>query len=220
MNNHPRVEKKGTWVDNPPQAMLKLPLSLERRLQEIFPKARDRERFVVDSIEEALSKNTFEDEGLPTQIGGTLHLFSDGGSRGNPGEAAIGCVLEDPARGVTLEEHGERIGVETNNIAEYRALVEGLRLAQRYQPNRLVCHLDSELVVKQLNGEYRVKMASLQPYVDEIKELSMSFPDVVYRHIPREDNHRADALVNKALDTQPAPRRAMPTSNGNPTLFR
>ncbi len=198
--------------------MLKLPLSLERRLQEIFPRARDRDRFVADAIEEALSRSTELSDELPGQVGGTLHLFSDGGSRGNPGEAAIGCVLEDPAQGTILEELALRIGIETNNIAEYRALVEGLRLAQKYQPNRLICHLDSELVVKQVNGEYKVKMPTLQPYLDEIKELSMSFPDVVFRHIPRGDNHRADALVNKALDTHPAPQRRMPPAYRNPTL--
>ena len=182
--------------------MLRLPLSLERRLRELFPDAEERERFVVDALEEALVQVEPEQERdeLPQSIGGTLHLFTDGGSRGNPGEAAIGCVLEDPARGVTLEEKAERIGVETNNIAEYRALLEGLKMAERYQPNRLICHLDSELVVKQLNGEYRVKMPTLQPFVDEINALTLRFADVVFRHIPRRDNYRADALVNKALD--------------------
>ncbi len=116
-----------------------------------------------------------------------------------------------------MEELALRIGVETNNVAEYRALVEGLKLAQKYQPNRLVCHLDSELVVKQLNGEYRVKMETLQPYVEEIRELSMSFGDVVFRHIPRGDNHRADALVNKALDSHAAPHRPLP-AHRNPSL--
>ena len=185
--------------------MLRLPTSLERRLKEMFPKAHDRERFVVDVVEEALSKESPEDSTLPDAIGGTLHLFTDGGSRGNPGQAAIGCVLVDPARGVTLKEHGERIGVETNNVTEYRALIKGLHIALAYQPNRLICHLDSELIVKQLNGEYRVKMPTLQPLVDEIRELTMELQDVVFTHIPREDNWRADALVNKALDEQPAP---------------
>ena len=185
--------------------MIRLPSSLDTRLQQIFPDTRDRERFVVDAIEEALVKENPEQERLPDAIGGTLHLFSDGGSRGNPGQAAIGCVLVDPARGVTVREHAERIGEETNNVAEYRALIKGLKIAQSYQPNRLICHLDSELVVKQLNGEYRVKMPTLQPLVDEIQELTMDLPDVVFQYIPREDNWRADALVNKALDEHPTP---------------
>lgn len=186
-------------------AMFRIPDSLDRRLQQMFPKASDRERFVVDAIEEALAQEAPEDRTMPDNIGGTLHLFTDGGSRGNPGHAAIGCVLIDPAQGVTLKEHAERIGEETNNVAEYRALIEGLKIAMRYRPNRLICHMDSELIVKQLSGEYRVKMPTLQPLVEEIKELTLELPDVVFKHIPREDNWRADALVNKALDEHPAP---------------
>ncbi len=194
---------------------MRLPLSLQRRLAEIFPKARDRERFIVDTLEEALSRQSPDEEGWPEQVGGTLHLFTDGGSRGNPGQAAIGCVLEDPARGITLKEYAERIGVETNNVAEYRALIEGLRLAERYQPNRLICHLDSELIVRQLNGEYKVKMPTFQPFHEEIRELSMHFSDIVFKHIPRKDNYRADALVNKALDEYPLPSvRPRPAAGG------
>lgn len=185
--------------------MPRLPSSLERRLQQMFPDDRERERFIVDAIEEALTRESTDDGRMPSAIGGTLHLFTDGGSRGNPGQAAIGCILIDPVKGMTLAEHAERIGEETNNVAEYRALIKGLQMARSYQPNRLICHLDSELVVKQLNGEYRVKMPTLQPLVDEIKELTMELPDVVFEHIPREDNWRADALVNKALDEMPAP---------------
>ena len=182
-----------------------LPSSLEERLQKLFPNARDRERFVVDVIEEGLANVSPGEARLPESIGGTLHLFSDGGSRGNPGQAAVGCVLIDPSQGVTLKEYCDAIGIETNNVAEYRALIEGLKIALRYRPNRLICHLDSELIVRQLNGEYRVKMATLQPLVDEIRELTMDLPDVVFKHIPREDNWRADKLVNKALDEHPTP---------------
>lgn len=185
--------------------MVRLPAALERKLTELFPRVRERERFVVDAIDQALSSTPQMQEGLPETVGGTLHLFSDGGSRGNPGQSAIGFVIEDPSRGKVLKEHAERIGVETNNIAEYRALIEGLKSAQRFRPNRLICHLDSELVVKQLNGEYRVKMPTLQPLVDEIHELAHDLPDVVFKHIPRSDNHRADGLVNKALDSHPRP---------------
>lgn len=185
--------------------MIRLPASLERQLQKMFPRARDRERFVTDLVTEALQRQDGE-AAAPASVGGTLHLFTDGGSRGNPGAAAIGVILEDPVRGVILREHAERIGRETNNVAEYRALIEGLRLARAYHPNRLICHLDSELVVKQLNGEYAVRMHALQPMVDEIRELAADIPSVEFRYIPREDNYRADALVNRALDTLPDPR--------------
>lgn len=159
---------------------------------------------MADVIESALAEADDSNEG-PATVGGTLHLFSDGGSRGNPGLAAIAYIIEDPVRGEVLREYGEVIGTETNNVAEYRALIEGLRAASKLHPNRLICHLDSELVVKQLNGEYRVKMESLQRFVDDIRELAAEIPDVVYQHIPREDNYRADKLVNEALDAAPPP---------------
>ncbi len=191
--------------------MLRLPSALERRLQELFPRAKDREKFVADLVEEALQSRPAA-EGLPNQIGGTLHLFTDGGSRGNPGHAAIGCILEDPVSGTVLKEHYERIGTETNNVAEYRALIKGLELAREYQPNRLICHLDSELVVKQVRGEYKVKMPTLQPLVDEVQELEKELADVEFVHIPRADNYRADALVNRALDELPNPSPVVPRS--------
>ncbi len=187
--------------------MVRLPPDLERKLASAFPRLREREKFVAETLDEALfarpnlglqtDENT---DDVPSAVGGTLHLFSDGGSRGNPGNAAIGVILEDPARGVTLQEFSERIGTETNNVAEYRALIAGLRLARKFHPNRLICHLDSELIVRQMNGQYQVKMATLQPLHEDVRRLSMEFPDVVFKHIPRSDNHRADALVNKALD--------------------
>lgn len=187
--------------------MLRLPSSLERRLSEVFPKIRDREQFVKETLEEGLTKYEpqSESDGDNMMVGGTLHLFSGGGSRGNPGQAAIGWIIEDPIRGEVLKQGNERIGVETNNVAEYRALIAGLKAAEQFHPNRLVCHLDSELVVKQLNGEYKVKMPALQVFFDESKRLADELADVVFTHIPREDNYRADALVNKALDELPAP---------------
>ncbi len=190
--------------------MLRIPASLEQRLAELFPKIREREKFVTDLLEEALTGKEPMDE-TPDMIGGTLHLFSDGGSRGNPGQAAIAAILEDPHHGKVLKDYKARIGIETNNVAEYRGLIEGLKLAKQYQPNRLICHLDSELVVRQLNGQYQVKMPTLKVYFDEVQALAAELPDVVFTHIPREDNHRADALVNKALDEMPAPTHPLHT---------
>ncbi len=181
--------------------MVRLPASLDRRLQELFPRVMERERFIADVLEEALANQSDpNDPPAPVSIGGTLHLFTDGGSRGNPGQAAVGCVLIDPQTGTVLKEHAERIGIETNNVAEYRGLIEGLKIALQFQPNRLVCHLDSELVVRQVNGEYQVRMPTLQPLLEEINTLRADLPNVTFVHVPRADNHRADALVNKALD--------------------
>lgn len=185
--------------------MVRIPALLERELLKLFPRVKERERFVADAIRAALDSTPMEDPDNPTSIGGTVHLYTDGGSRGNPGQAAIGCILEDPQKGTVLREHFERIGIETNNVAEYRALIEGLKIAKHYHPNRLVCHLDSELIVKQLNGEYKVRMATMQAFVDEIAELKFNFPSIEFVHIPRSDNYRADALVNKALDEHPSP---------------
>lgn len=196
--------------------MIRLPAALEHRLEELFPRVREREHFVADAVEMALEKELPTDDGQPAMVGGTLHLFSDGGSRGNPGQAAIGYIIEDPVKGEILTEHGETIGTETNNVAEYQALIAGLRAALKFHPNRLICHLDSELVVKQLNGEYRVKMPSLQQYVDDIQELAQEFSDIVFQHIPREDNWRADKLVNEALDAAP---KQMPRPIHPPRLF-
>ncbi len=191
--------------------MVRLPPHIERRLEELFPHAREREEFVENVLLDAMAGMQTSSEDLPDSVGGTLHLFTDGGSRGNPGQSAIAYIIEDPTRGVILKQHGECIGIETNNVAEYRALIEGLKVAVHYRPNRLICHLDSELVVKQLSGEYRVKMPTLQPLVDEVKALSMEFADIVFQYIPRGDNFRADALVNKVLNEQErGQRRAIP----------
>ena len=190
--------------------MIKIPVSLEKKLKALFPRAREREKFVAELISNAIEAGVTPEQALPDAIGGTIHLFTDGGSRGNPGQAAIACVLEDPSTGSVLREHYERIGVGTNNVAEYRALIEGLKIAARYHPNHLVCHLDSELIVRQLSGEYRVKMQSLREFFDEIQEIVETLETVEFVHIPREDNHRADALVNKALDEHPAPQYEKP----------
>ena len=185
--------------------MIHLPLYLEKKLKELMPRAQDRNNFVAELVKQELEQVEQQAVDAPAAVGGTLHLYTDGGSRGNPGQAAIGCVLEDPSTGDVIREHLDRIGIETNNVAEYQALIEGLKLAERYHPNQLICHLDSELVVKQVNGEYRVKMPTLQPLVDQIQQLRTAFPEVSFVYIPRADNHRADALVNRALDELPDP---------------
>jgi len=209
--------------------MLRLPVSLERRLTQLFPKAADRQEFVTQTLEDAVEElethHQQQPAGLPQAVGGTLHLFTDGGSRGNPGQAAIAYILEDPNRGEVLREHGEPIGIETNNVAEYRALIEGLKAALQFQPNRLICMMDSELVVRQVNGQYQVKMETLKPYVEEIRHLVNELPDVVFTHIPRQDNYRADALVNRALDDlKRQSRGTIPQSNipltRNPPPYR
>jgi len=126
-------------------------------------------------------------------------LFTDGGARGNPGPAGIGIVIKDEKDKV-IKEHAEYIGSATNNQAEYRALIKGLELAKEFKPSELVCYLDSELLVKQMNQEYRVKDQALQLLFAKAWNLAMGLKKVKYRHIPRELNKEADKLLNLELD--------------------
>src|SRR5579871_3218489 len=130
-------------------------------------------------------------------------LFADGGSRGNPGPAASGAVLLDP-QGELIEEVGAYLGVATNNVAEWTALVLGLEAAARRGIRRLAVRLDSELVVKQLRGEYRVKHAGLQPLHRRAQQLVRGFGEIDIRHVPRKQNAVADRLVNRVLDQEAA----------------
>lgn len=127
------------------------------------------------------------------------YLFVDGGARGNPGPAGIGVRLETPD-GEVVEELADAIGVATNNQAEYQALIAGLELAIDRDAREVVVHSDSELVVNQMNGTYRVKDKTLQALFLAAQKLARQLPDVVFRHVPREQNAEADRLVNQAID--------------------
>ena len=127
-------------------------------------------------------------------------LYTDGGSRGNPGPAAYAYVLETDD-GTVLDARGEPIGVATNNVAEYRALVEGLRAAARAGVAELQVVSDSELLVKQMRGEYKVKNAALRELSLEAARIGRSIGTVRYRAVRRELNELADRLVNEALDS-------------------
>ena len=129
----------------------------------------------------------------------TAIIHSDGGSRGNPGPAAIGAVVAEES-GSVLHEVSERIGVTTNNVAEYRALIAGLRAALDLQFEAVRVRMDSELVIKQLRGEYRVKNEGLRPLYEEARRLLARFTAIDLKHVPRAQNRAADALVNRALD--------------------
>jgi ribonuclease HI len=126
-------------------------------------------------------------------------LSTDGGARGNPGPAAYGYVLEDED-GTVLDAHGETIGVATNNVAEYRALIAGLEKAVELGIDELEVVSDSELLVKQMQGEYRVKNEALRELNDEANFLERKLGRVRYTAVRREHNELADRLVNEALD--------------------
>jgi len=127
-------------------------------------------------------------------------LFTDGGARGNPGPAASAFVLE-AEDGTVLEARGTAIGVATNNVAEYRALVDGLRRASELGVSELEVISDSELVVKQMRGEYRVKNEALRALHREASILAGGIGSVTYTAVRREQNELADRLVNDALDS-------------------
>jgi probable phosphoglycerate mutase len=133
----------------------------------------------------------------------TLH--TDGGARGNPGPAAYAFVLT-AADGSVIDARGEAIGVATNNVAEYRALVAGLERAVEAGLGALEVRSDSELMVKQMRGEYRVKNADLQELFLLASRAARAIGDVTYTHVRREHNELADRLVNEALDAAAARR--------------
>lgn len=125
-------------------------------------------------------------------------MYTDGGSRGNPGPGGIGIALFDGEKKVA--EVSKYIGSCTNNEAEYMALIAGLNLAQEKNITKLACYIDSELVVKQLNKEYKVKNDRLQKLFEKTKVLLSGFDQVTFTHVTRDKNKLADALVNKALN--------------------
>ncbi len=130
-------------------------------------------------------------------------IYTDGGARSNPGPAAIGIVIGAPIN----KNYGEAIGKTTNNIAEYSAVVFALKKAksllggEKAEKTEIELRSDSELLVKQLNGEYKIKEENLVPLFIQIWNLKQDFKSVEFTHIPREKNKEADKLVNQALDT-------------------
>ena len=131
----------------------------------------------------------------------SIRIHADGGSRGNPGPAAYGSIIYTPD-GNVLAEEGRYIGIATNNQAEYQGIVAALESAQAKAVDLpIVCYLDSELVVRQLNGQYRMKNEALKPLFLRAHELIRAFPHkVIVKHVARSENAEADRLVNTALD--------------------
>ena len=125
-------------------------------------------------------------------------LYSDGGARGNPGPAGAGAVIVTPQG--TVHNYKQYLGKTTNNQAEYRALILGLQKAKALGVKELECFLDSELVVKQVNREYKVKDKDLAPLFVQVWNLSLDFKKITFSHIRREKNEEADRLVNEAID--------------------
>ena len=132
-------------------------------------------------------------------------VYADGGARGNPGPAGAGVVIKSE-QGETLAEISEYLGEQTNNYAEYMAVIHALETlrsaidANGDESPELELRLDSELIIKQLKKEYRIKAENLKPLYKKVRELLDAFTTVVYTHVPREDNKEADTLANEAMD--------------------
>jgi len=127
-------------------------------------------------------------------------IYTDGASRGNPGKAGIGIVIYDSEKKTLLAEVAEYIGKTTNNVAEYKALIRALEEAKKLDCQRLRIYTDSDLLVKQFNGIYRVKHENLQPLFTQVKKLTQDFVQVQVTHVRREYNKEADKLANQGID--------------------
>ena len=128
-----------------------------------------------------------------------IFIYVDGGARGNPGPAGVGIVIKDE-KGKIIKEFNKYIGIATNNIAEYNAVIYGLQEALILKVDAVKLNLDSELVAQQLKGEYRVKNSNIKPLFEQALHLISGFKKVDINHIKREENKEADRLVNKAIN--------------------
>ena len=124
----------------------------------------------------------------------------DGGSRGNPGLAGAGVIIKSADDGTVLHQAGIYLGRATNNVAEYQGLIEGLRRAKKLNATDVEVFSDSELLVRQMNGEYRVKNEGLKPLFEKANTLAADFEEFRISHIPREQNTQADEMANKAMN--------------------
>ncbi len=129
-----------------------------------------------------------------------IYTNSDGGSRGNPGEGAIGVIVRKDQK--ILTKYSSKIGRVTNNIAEYKALIKALELSSKFTKDEITCFLDSELIVKQLLGEYKVRNPKLLELFLKVQKLQENFSKIIYKHVSRWNKYQriVDILVNKELD--------------------
>lgn len=170
-------------------------LSESMELSKADREQRRRERAAAAEVERQAAEAAVQAAARPVRT----RLFTDGAARGNPGPAGAGAVIISP-EGHVVAKVGKFLGDETNNVAEYMGLIIGLKRAKAMGIKELDVLADSELMVKQLNGDYAVKAEHLKPLHDEAKGLLRFFSEIQIRHIPREENAQADAMSNRAID--------------------
>jgi probable phosphoglycerate mutase len=151
-------------------------------------------------------------------VTGSAVVQADGGSRGNPGPAGYGAVVLDPDTGAVLAERWGYLGRTTNNVAEYSGVIAGLRAAAELGARRVAVRLDSNLIVQQMNGEWKVRKPELQPLADRVRDLARGFDQVTFDWLPRERNTLADALANRAMDEGIAGRAAVENPGAGPGI--
>jgi ribonuclease HI/pterin-4a-carbinolamine dehydratase len=160
----------------------------------------DKDRALAKAVDVIFSHQN-EVESMPALESKEIKMFADGGSRGNPGPSASGYVLLDMHDKV-IARNGTFLGETTNNQAEYHSLKSGLEDAYNRGAEYVHVYMDSQLVINQMKGSYKVRHAGLKPVYQEILGIAAKFEDVSYTHVPRELNKAADAMVNKVLDSQ------------------
>jgi ribonuclease HI len=172
--------------------------SAAARLEMTLPEAKGLLEKLAGRLERAAAEKPAAAPAVAPPKPGTWRLFTDGAARGNPGPAGAGAVLVSPDGQV--ERLGKFLGVQTNNVAEYEGLLLGLRHARVLGVTSLEILADSELMIRQLNGEYRVKAPGLLPLFEQARALVRGFPSVTARHVRREENKDADEMSNRAID--------------------
>jgi len=175
------------------------PEQVRKLLQEAVAILAPRKKEVPQAPAQATLWQKGEKDWQGKLAGQTLQLFTDGASRGNPGEAGAGITILDD-QGHEIVGSGKYLGQCTNNEAEYRALLLGLVKCADFGTGRLKVHLDSELIVKQIRGEYKVKHPNLKPLFEQAKKRLSGFASFSVTHVRREKNSRADELANRAID--------------------
>jgi ribonuclease HI len=186
--------RKGTEVEKA-AARAAEELSESMELSKAEREQKKRERAAAAELERQATEAAVAVAARPVRT----RLFTDGAARGNPGPAGAGAVIISPD-GHVVAKVGKFLGDETNNVAEYMGLIIGLKRAKAMGIKELDVLADSELMVKQLNGDYAVKAEHLKPLHEEAKGLLKAFSEIEIRHIPREENAQADAMSNRAID--------------------
>lgn len=186
LNHHPEIKNAYNVVE----------LSLSTH--EAGDVVTEKDREFTKRVDVVLLPETKKSSGrLPKEV----KLYGDGGSRGNPGPSAYGFAILDMNDNV-LFKRGQYIGITTNNQAEYKAVLFGLEEAKKQGAKKVEVYLDSQLVVNQMNGSYKVRNQDLLPIYNSIKSLLTNFESISFTHVPRELNKLADSMVNEALDAQ------------------